>query len=160
LWHNLRVKHCLLPYGSIGWTRKRALFEELVAACPGPPFRFDRVLVLVPSSRMTRTYRKLFLDAVEKAHGATALVPPVIQTLHGFLNSLSARVQGPALIDENTRLVLSRDRQEIWPDKCCSARVLICSHRRLGVAGSHDRPARPRKHRAQSPRCSGADGPG
>ncbi len=90
----------------MGWARKRALFEELVAACPGPPFRFDRVLVLVPSSRMTRTYRKLFLDAVEKAHGATALIPPVIQTLHGFLNSLSARVPGPALIDENTRLIL------------------------------------------------------
>ena len=100
------MKHCLLPYGSLGWTRKRQLFEELVAACPGPPFRFDRVLVLVPSSRMTRTYRKLFLDAVEKAHGATALVPPVIQTLHRFLNSLSTRVPGPALIDENTRLVL------------------------------------------------------
>jgi ATP-dependent helicase/DNAse subunit B len=106
LWHNLRVKHCLLPYGSTGWTRKQQLFEELVAACPGPPYRFDRVLVLVPSSRMTRIYRKLFLDAVEKIHGATALIPPVIQPLHRFLNSLSARVQGPALIDENTRLVL------------------------------------------------------
>ncbi len=100
------MKHCLLPYGNIGWARKQQLFEELVAACPGPPFRFDRVLVLVPSSRMTRTYRKLFLDAVEKAHGATALVPPVIQTLNRFLNSLSTRVPGPALIDENTRLVL------------------------------------------------------
>lgn len=90
----------------MGWARKQQLFEELVAACPGPPFRFDRVLVLVPSSRMTRTYRKLFLDAVEKAHGSTALVPPDIQTLHRFLNSLSTRVPGPALIDENTRLVL------------------------------------------------------
>jgi RecB family exonuclease/inactivated superfamily I helicase len=95
-----------MPYGSIGWLRKQQLFEELVAASPGPPFRFDRVLVLVPSSRMTRTYRKLFLDAVEKAHGATALIPPVVQTLHRFLSSLSARVTGPALIDENTRLVL------------------------------------------------------
>ncbi len=100
------MKHCLLPYGSTGWARKRELFEELAAACPGPPFRFDRVLVLVPSSRMTRAYRKLFLDAVEKAHGAAALIPPVIQTLHRFLTSLSARVPGPALIDENTRLVL------------------------------------------------------
>jgi len=106
LWHNLRVKHCLLPYGGTGWARKREIFEELVSACPGPPFRFDRVLVLVPSSRMTRTYRKLFLDAVEEAHGATALIPPSIQTLHRFLGSLSGRVPGPALIDENTRLVL------------------------------------------------------
>jgi ATP-dependent helicase/DNAse subunit B len=100
------VKHSLLPYGSAGWTRKRRLFEELVASCPGPPFRFDRVLVLVPSSRMTRTYRKLFLDALETAQGATALIPPVILPLHRFLNSFSALVTGPALIDENTRLVL------------------------------------------------------
>ena len=43
---------------------------------------------------------------MERIHGSAALVPPDIQTLHQFLQKLYARLYGPRLIDENSRLVL------------------------------------------------------
>jgi ATP-dependent helicase/DNAse subunit B len=51
-------------------------------------------------------YGRLFLDAVQRLYGATSLVQPEVQTLHQLFQKLYARLRGPRLMDENSRLVL------------------------------------------------------
>ncbi|MCK9419229.1 MAG: PD-(D/E)XK nuclease family protein [Nitrospirae bacterium] len=94
-----------MPYGNAGWAEKNRLMEQLIASRPGPPFIYNDVLVLVPSSRMKRMYGRLFLDLVHH-QGSSALVPPEIQTLHHFFEKLYSSGSGPRLMDENSRLVL------------------------------------------------------
>jgi ATP-dependent helicase/DNAse subunit B len=79
--------------------------EQIVASRPGPPFIYNDVLILVPSSRMKRMYGRLFLDLVHQ-RGSSALVQPEIQTLHQFFEKLYSPLNGPRLMDENSRLVL------------------------------------------------------
>ncbi len=95
----------MLPYGNSGWTEKTRILEETLASRPGPPFIYNDVLILVPSSRMKRMYGRLFLELVERK-GSSALVQPDIQTLHQFFEKLYSRLNGPRLMDENSRLVL------------------------------------------------------
>jgi ATP-dependent helicase/nuclease subunit B len=94
------------PYGTAGWSEKVRIVEELFSKKAGPPFLYNDVLFIVPSSRLRRTYGRLFLDIIERTRGGHALVQPEVQTLHLFLQRLSAKAGGPALIDENGRLVL------------------------------------------------------
>jgi ATP-dependent helicase/DNAse subunit B len=97
---------CALPSGKAGWDEKTRILRELIASRPSPPFRYNDVLVLVPSSRMRRAYGRLFLELAESVHGTAALIQPDIQTLHLFFQRLAARAGSRLLIDENTRLVL------------------------------------------------------
>jgi len=99
------MKCIIVPYGNTGWSEKHRFMERLIASRPGPPFIYDDVLILVPSSRMTRMYGKLFLDLVDH-RGSSALVQPEIRTLHHFFEKLYSSLNGPRLIDENSRLVL------------------------------------------------------
>ncbi len=94
------------PYGAAGWSEKVRIVEELFSKKAGPPFLYNDVLLIVPSSRLRRTYGRLFLDITERTTGSHALVQPEVQTLHLFLQRLSAKAGGPALIDENGRLIL------------------------------------------------------
>jgi ATP-dependent helicase/DNAse subunit B len=94
------------PYGAAGWNEKARIVEELFSKKSGPPFLYNDVLFIVPSSRLRRTYGRLFLDIMERTSRSHALVQPEVQTLHLFLQRLSAKAGGPALIDENSRLVL------------------------------------------------------
>lgn len=94
------------PYGAAGWSEKVRIIEELFSKKAGPPFLYNDVLLIVPSSRLRRTYGRLFLDITERTSRSHALAQPEVQTLHLFLQRLSARAGGPALIDENGRLVL------------------------------------------------------
>jgi len=96
----------VVPYGAAGWSEKVRIVEDLFSKRSGPPFLYNDVLLIVPSSRLRRTYGRLFLDITERTHGCHALVQPDVQTLHLFLQRLFARAGGPALIDENGRLVL------------------------------------------------------
>ncbi len=96
----------VLPYGNAGWSEKIRIVAEILSSRPAPPFIYNDVLILVPSTRMKRTYGKLFLDEAERLQGMSALVPPDIQTLHQFFQSLHAKIGGPSLLDENSRLVL------------------------------------------------------
>ena len=95
-----------LPYGIEGWREKMRLVEKMLALRSGPPFVYDDMLILVPSARMKRDYGRLFIQTIERLFGTTALVPPEVQTLHQFLYLLNARLNGPSLMDENSRLVL------------------------------------------------------
>jgi len=95
-----------LPYGNAGLEEKKRLIEEVISSRPGPPFMYNDVLILVPAARMKRSYGRLFLDAVERIHGSAALVQPEVRTLHQFLYHLYAKINGPLLMDENSRLVL------------------------------------------------------
>ena len=95
----------MLPYGDAGWAEKNRVMEELIASRPGPPFIYNDVLILVPTSRMKRMYGRLFLELVQR-QGSSALVQPVIQTLHQFLETLYSSLSGPPLMDENSRLFL------------------------------------------------------
>lgn len=97
---------CALPSGKAGWDEKTRMLRELIASRPSPPYRYNDVLVLVPSSRMRRAYGRLFLELAEDVHGTAALIQPEIQTLHLFFQRLAARAGDRRLIDENTRLVL------------------------------------------------------
>ncbi len=107
LWHNQRTMICrILPFGDTGWKEKIRIVDDIVSSRPGPPRIYDDVLILVPSSRMKRMYGRLFLDAVERISGATSLVQPEIQTPHQLFQTLYARLSGPRLMDENSRLVL------------------------------------------------------
>ncbi len=99
------MKCYIVPYGIAGWAEKNRLMEQVIASRPGPPFIYNDVLVLVPSSRMKRMYGRLFLDLVHHK-GSSALVQPEIQTLHHFLEKLYSSLNGPRLMDENSRLVL------------------------------------------------------
>jgi ATP-dependent helicase/DNAse subunit B len=94
-----------VPYGNTGWAEKNRFMEHLIASRPGPPFIYNDVLILVPSSRMKRIYGRLFLDLVHHK-GSSALVQPEIQTLHQFFEKLYSSLSGPRLMDENSRLVL------------------------------------------------------
>lgn len=100
------MKTLILPYGEAGWTEKVRVLERIVAARPAPPHLYNDVLIIVHASRMKRTYGRLFLDAVRLTHGASALVRPEILSLHEFFSGLYARLHGPTLIDENSRLIL------------------------------------------------------
>ncbi len=82
------------------------MVEDILTARPAPPCIYNDVLILVPSSRMKRVYSRLFLDAVERLFGRTALVQPEIHTLHQFLQRLYEQIGGPPLIDENSRLIV------------------------------------------------------
>jgi ATP-dependent helicase/DNAse subunit B len=99
------MKCTIVPYGNAGWEKKTRLMERVIASRPGPPFVYNDVLILVPSSRMKRLYARLFLDLVQQ-RGSSALVPPEIQTLHHFFEKLYSPLRGPRLMDENSRLVL------------------------------------------------------
>ena len=94
------------PYGAAGWSEKVRIIEELFSGKAGPPFLYNDVLLIVSSSRLRRTYGRLFLDIMARTRGCHALVQPDVQTLPLFLQRLFARSGGPALIDENARLVL------------------------------------------------------
>jgi len=99
------MKCIIAPYGKAGWAEKKALLERVIASRPVPPFIYNDVLILVPSSRMKRMYGRLFLELVHHK-GSSALVQPEIQTLHHFFEKLYSPLNGPRLIDENSRLVL------------------------------------------------------
>ncbi|MGC1453926.1 MAG: PD-(D/E)XK nuclease family protein [Nitrospirota bacterium] len=94
-----------MPYGNAGWAEKKKLMEQVMASRPGPPFIYNDVLVLVPSSRMKRIYAGLFLDIVQRK-GSSALVQPQVHTLHHFFEKLYSSLNGPRLMDENSRLVV------------------------------------------------------
>jgi len=93
------------PYGNAGWSGKKRLLKETLDIKPDTPLVYNHVLVLLPSSRMKRMYGRMFLELAE-SNGSSALVQPEIQTLHQFFEKLYLRLNGPALIDENSRLVL------------------------------------------------------
>jgi ATP-dependent helicase/DNAse subunit B len=95
-----------LPYGDAGIREKSRYIEEIISSRPNPPFIYNDILFLVPAARMRRAYGRLFLDAVERIHGSAALVQPEVRTLHQFLYRLYTKINGPVLMDENTRLIL------------------------------------------------------
>lgn len=99
------MKALILPYGSAGWKEKIRMLEDVLSSRPAAPFLYNDVLILVPSSRMKRMYGRLFLDFAER-RGSVALVQPEVLTLHQFLQRLYGRLNGPLLMDENSRLVL------------------------------------------------------
>jgi ATP-dependent helicase/nuclease subunit B len=99
------LKALVLPYGSVGWKEKMRVLEDVLSSRPAAPFLYNDVLILVPSSRMKRMYGRLFLDFAER-RGSAALVQPEVQTLHQFYQRLYGRLNGPLLMDENSRLVL------------------------------------------------------
>ncbi len=96
----------ILPYGKAGWSEKTRIMEDMLSPRPGQPLIFSDILVLVPSSRMKRSYGRLFLEIVERVHASAALVPPEVVTLYQFVQRLSTHLGGPSLMDENSRLVL------------------------------------------------------
>lgn len=99
------MKCIILPYGNAGWTKKVGIIKEIISSRPRAPFIYNDVLVLVSSSRMKRTYGRLFLELMEQ-RGSSALVQPDIQTLHQFVEKHYSRLHGPRLMDENGRLLL------------------------------------------------------
>ena len=99
------LKALVLPYGNAGWKEKMRVIEDILSSRPAAPFFYNDVLILVPSSRMKRMYGRLFLEFAERK-GSSALVQPDVQTLHQFLQRLYGRLNGPPLMDENSRLVL------------------------------------------------------
>ena len=100
------MKCITLPYGNAGWNGKIRILEGIISARPGPPFLYNDVLILVPSSRMKRIYGRIFLDTLQRLHGAASLVQPDIQTLHQLFQMFYGRLSAPLLMDENSRLVL------------------------------------------------------
>lgn len=100
------MRTALIPYGAAGWQEKIRLIDELLAARRRPPYLYNDVLLLVPTSRLRRTYGRFILDRARAQHGTTAVSPPEIQTVHQFLQRLHAQSGAPPLIDENSRLVL------------------------------------------------------
>jgi ATP-dependent helicase/nuclease subunit B len=100
------MKCITLPYGNAGWNGKIRILEGIISARPGPPFLYNDVLILVPSSRMKRMYGRLFLDTLQRLYGTASLVQPDIQTLHQLFQKFYSRLSGPLLMDENSRLVL------------------------------------------------------
>jgi ATP-dependent helicase/DNAse subunit B len=96
----------VVPYGAAGWSEKVRFIEELFSKKEGPPFLYNDVLLIVPSSRLRRTYGRLFLDIMARTQGTGAIVPPDIQTLSQLLERLYRGLGGPVLIDENSRLIL------------------------------------------------------
>jgi ATP-dependent helicase/nuclease subunit B len=94
------------PYGTAGWNEKVRIVEKIFSKKAGPPFLYNDVLFIVPSSRLRRTYGRLFLDIAERTQRTGAIVPPDIQTLSQLFQRLYRGLGGPALIDENSRLIL------------------------------------------------------
>jgi hypothetical protein len=99
------MKCITLPYGNAGWLGKIRIIEGIISANGNAPFIYNDVLFLVFSLRMKRTYGRLFLELVERK-GSLALVQPDIRTFHHFVEHHYARLQGPRLIDEISRLIL------------------------------------------------------
>jgi len=100
------MKLLLVPSGDAGWREKQRLLGDLLSQRPAPPFLYNDILLLVPSARLRRTYGALFLDIARRTHGAGAIIPPEIQTLSQFFQRTYRELGGPALIDENSRLIL------------------------------------------------------
>jgi ATP-dependent helicase/DNAse subunit B len=100
------MKAITLPYGHAGRLKRIRLVEGILAERSAPPFLYHDVLVLVPAARLRRTYGRIFLEAVERLHGAAALVQPSVLTLHQLCSQLYAKLGGPPVIDENSRLIL------------------------------------------------------
>jgi len=55
---------------------------------------------------MKRMYGRLFLDALHRLYGTTALVQPEVQTIHQLFEHLYKSLHGPQVMDENSRLIL------------------------------------------------------
>src|SRR5512136_2894410 len=100
------MKALLVPCGDAGWKEKQRLLGEILSRRSAAPFLYNDVLLLVPSSRLCRTYGALFLDIAERTQGTSAIVPPDILTLSQFFQRLYRGLGGPTLIDENSRLIL------------------------------------------------------
>jgi ATP-dependent helicase/nuclease subunit B len=99
------MRSFVLPFGPAGWEEKKRALEDILSSRPRPPFLYNDILVLVHSSRMRRRYAGLFLEFSGR-NGSAALVPPEVRTLHQFFQDLYAPLDGPLLMDENSRLVL------------------------------------------------------
>ncbi len=100
------MESVVIPFGLAGWEQRTRLAEELLRSRPGPPYIFNDILILVPSSRMKRMYGKLFIETVQRIYGASSLVQPEVQTLNDFFRNLYARLNGPFPISKDSRLVL------------------------------------------------------
>jgi hypothetical protein len=96
----------IFTYGNAGWKQKMLFLEEQLFSHSDPPYIYNDVLIIVPSSRMRRAYNRVFLEIVARKYGSHALVQPDILTLQQFFEMLYAPLQGPLLIDENSRLIL------------------------------------------------------
>ena len=94
------------PYGGPGWKEKQRILEAVASRQGAAQLLYNDVLIIVPTSRLRRTYGRLFLDMAERAHGARAVVPPQIQTLYQFFQQLYGGLGGSPLIDENSRLIV------------------------------------------------------
>ncbi len=99
----------ILPFGQSGWSARTQVFEQLLSARPAPPPVYNDILILVASMRMKRFYGKLLLDFVGRL-GSSSCVQPEMLTLPQFIEKMYARIAGPVLIDENTRLILLEGR--------------------------------------------------
>ena len=100
------MESVIIPFGLAGWEQRTRFIEELLRSRPAPPYKYDDILILVPSSRMKRTYGKLFVNTIQRLYGAASLVQPVVQTFDDFFMSLYAHVNGPLPISKDSRLVL------------------------------------------------------
>lgn len=100
------MRTIVIPFGEAGWRERVRILEDLIASRPGPPYLYGDLLLIVPSSRLRRTYGKLFLDIMERRFAARAVGQPAVRTLSQLFQELAERMGGPALIDENSRLVL------------------------------------------------------
>src|SRR5512135_1046644 len=96
----------ITPFGRAGWDERKRLVRAIIVSRQEPPFLYNDVLMLVSSARLKRRYGRLLLDALLEVQGARCLVQPEIQTLHQFMQQQYARLGGPRLIDEQSRLVL------------------------------------------------------
>ncbi len=99
------MKSIILPFGNAGWEERIRVLEEILSSGRCPPYLYNDVLILVPSSRMKRTYGRVFVEFAERK-GSAALVQPEVLTFHQFLQKHFIRLHGPRLMDENSRLVL------------------------------------------------------
>jgi ATP-dependent helicase/nuclease subunit B len=95
-----------IPFGLEGWRERVKLVERIISSRSRAPFLYDDILILVPSRRMQRMYGRLFLDAIQRLHGVTALAPPAVRTLHHFFEDQYKRLHGPRVMDESSRLIL------------------------------------------------------
>jgi RecB family exonuclease len=111
LWHNnpSTMNAIILPYGHAARTERARFVERILAGRPDPPYLYNDVLVLVPVSRLRRLYGRLFVDTLERRFGASALVPPSVQTFHQFWSGLYAGLDAVPVLDEISRLVLLED---------------------------------------------------
>lgn len=107
LWHNsLVMRTVIIPFGEAGWRERARIIEDSMASRTGPPYLYGDLLLITSSSRLRRAYGKLFLDLAERRSGSRAVSQPAVLTPHQLFQWLAGRMGGPALIDENSRLVL------------------------------------------------------